>query len=174
MTFFSSCGLLIHLFWLFFAIRSLLLSLALFVDYWSYFPSKNLIRKFLPCAYKVKYTLYRFFNQVFWSTWYIWSWVYAQCEIRIQLHFFCFTVFPMVSSQRTTEYILVGLFLESLFYPVCLSIFPFYSPTVIIGYCCFVVRLKLDWLALSIIFSFLSVIVIVDWHCDYYRLTTRT
>lgn len=125
--------------------------------------ANSLIRKFFPCAYKVKYTLYLFFNQVFWCTWSIWSWVYAQCEIRIQFlfFFFCFIVFPKVSSQRTTEHIHVGLFLGSLFYPVCLSIFSFCSPTVIIGYCCFVVRLKLDWVTLSIIFSFISVIVIV-------------
>lgn len=52
--------------------------------------ANSLIRKFFPCAYKVKYTLYLFFNQVFWCTWSIWSWVYAQCEIRIQFLFFFF------------------------------------------------------------------------------------
>lgn len=127
MTFFSSCGLLIHLFWLFFAIRSLLLSLALFVDYWSYFPSKNLIRKFLPCASKVKYTLHRFFNQVFWSTWYIWSWVYTQCQIRIQLHFFLLHCVSYSLFSENNWIYSCGFFLESLFCPVCLSIFSFYS-----------------------------------------------
>lgn len=78
------------------------------------FHAENLIRKFFPCAYKVQYTLYLFFNQVFWSTWYIWSWVYAQCEIGSSFSF-CFIVLPIVSSQRSTEHIHVGLFSGSFF-----------------------------------------------------------
>lgn len=125
MTFFSSCGMLIHLFWLFFAIRSLLLSLALFVDYWSYYPSKNLIRKFLPCAYKVKYTLHHFFNQVFWSTWYIWSWVYAQCEIRIQLHFFASLCF-LWSLLREQLNIFMWVFFSGISFLSCLPVYLFF------------------------------------------------
>ena len=91
------------------------------------FHAETLIRKFFPCAYKVQYTLYLFFNQVFWSTWFIWSWVYAQCEIGSSLSF-CFLVLPMVSSQRTTEHIHVGLFAGPFFYLLCLSfLFQSYS-----------------------------------------------